>query len=58
LRAASIVDRRLPAILDKYLEEVAVDGTRLQRELGFRPKTGLLDGWRATVAEMKRRGVI
>jgi nucleoside-diphosphate-sugar epimerase len=54
LRAASIVDRRLPSMLDKYLEEVAVDGTRIQRELGFRPQTGLLDGWKATVAEMKR----
>jgi len=58
LRAASIVDRRLPAMLDKYLEEVAVDSTRIQRELGFRPKTGLLDGWRATVVEMKRNGAI
>lgn len=54
LRAASMIDPGLPAMLDKYLEEVAVDGSRIQRELGFRPATGLLDGWKSTIAEMRR----
>jgi len=58
LRAASVIDRRLPSMLDKYLEEVAVEGSRIQRELGFRPRTGLIDGWNVTIAEMRRSGVI
>jgi UDP-glucose 4-epimerase len=54
LRAASVFDRRLPAMLDKYLEEVAVDASRIQRELGFRPHAGLLEGWTATVTALRR----
>jgi UDP-glucose 4-epimerase len=56
LRAASVFDRRLPTMLDKYLEEVAVDGSRIQTELGFRPNVSLVEGWRATVDAMRRRG--
>lgn len=56
LRAASVVDRRLPRMLDTYLEEVAVDATRIQTELGFRPATPLKDGWALTLAEMRRDG--
>jgi UDP-glucose 4-epimerase len=56
LRLASVIDRRLPSMLDKYLEEVAVDASRIQKELGFRPKMGLVDGWGATVSEMQRSG--
>lgn len=55
-RAAAVVDRRLPGMLNKYLEEVAVDASRIQTELGFRPKTGLVEGWNTTVAEMRRSG--
>lgn len=58
LRAGSIINGRLPAMLDKYLEEVAVDSTRIQTELGFRPATGLQEGWTATIAALKRNGVI
>jgi nucleoside-diphosphate-sugar epimerase len=54
LRAGGLLDRRLPRMLDKYLEEVAVDASRIQAELGFRPRTGLADGWRRTVAGMQR----
>jgi UDP-glucose 4-epimerase len=56
LRAASVIDRRLPRMLDKYLEEIAVDASRIQLELGFRAATTLVDGWRATVDEMRRTG--
>ncbi|CAN5597558.1 NAD-dependent epimerase/dehydratase family protein [soil metagenome] len=58
LRAAALIDRRLPRLLDKYLEEIAVDGSRIQAELGFRPAFGLADGWRATIAEMRRAGLL
>jgi nucleoside-diphosphate-sugar epimerase len=56
LGAASVIDRRFPRMLEKYLEEVAVDASRIQVDLGFRPTTTLADGWRATVAEMRRTG--
>jgi nucleoside-diphosphate-sugar epimerase len=56
LRAASVLDRRLPGMLDKYLEEVAVDASRIQTELGFRPRADLVSGWTATVAELRRAG--
>jgi UDP-glucose 4-epimerase len=56
LRAASVIDRRLPRMLDKYLEEIAVDASRITAELGFRPGAGLVEGWTATVAEMRRTG--
>jgi UDP-glucose 4-epimerase len=58
LGLASVVDRRLPLMLDKYLEEVAVDASRIQTELGFHPATSLRDGWRATVDEMRRTGLL
>jgi nucleoside-diphosphate-sugar epimerase len=54
LRAAGVFDRRLPRMLDKYLEEAAVDASRIQVELGFCPSTELTDGWSRTVAEMRR----
>lgn len=56
VNAASVIDRRLPRMLEKYLEEVAVDASRIQVELGFKPATTLEDGWRATVAEMRQTG--
>ena len=56
LRAAALIDTGLPRALDKYLESVAVDGSRIQHELGFRPAVGLLDGWRFTIDAMRREG--
>jgi len=32
-------------LLEKLLEDVAVSGDRLARELGFRPRYGLREGW-------------
>lgn len=37
------------ATLAKYLEEVFVDASRIQRELGFVPRFSLQEGWRETV---------
>jgi UDP-glucose 4-epimerase len=56
LRAGAVFDRRLPGVLAKYLEEVAVDASRIHTELGFRPRTSLAEGWMTTVAEMRRSG--
>jgi len=42
--------RSLDAMIAKYTEDVAVDGTRIQRELGYRPAIGLDEGWKKAVA--------
>ncbi len=40
--------------LDKYTEDIAVDGGLFQRELDFMPKYDLLTGWEDVIREMKR----
>jgi nucleoside-diphosphate-sugar epimerase len=53
--------RRSPvgrATIDKLLEDVAVDGSRIIRELGFRPEYDLERGWAETIAVMRERGEI
>jgi UDP-glucose 4-epimerase len=44
------------AIIDKYTEDIAVDGGLIQKELGFVPQYDLKTGWEETVEEMRRRG--
>jgi UDP-glucose 4-epimerase len=40
------------AIIDKYTEDIAVDGSLIQKELGFVPRYDLKDGWEETIREM------
>jgi len=40
------------AIIDKYTEDIAVDGSLIQRELGFVPQYDLKAGWKETIKEM------
>ena len=42
--------------IEKYTEEIMVDGCRIQEQLGFSPKYGLEAGWNETVAEMRNAG--
>ena len=56
LRVGSVIDRRLPSMLDKYLEAAAVDSSRIRRELGFQSAVSLANGWRRTVETMRREG--
>lgn len=52
-----LVGRRPPigrATLQKLLEDVAVDGTRIATELGFQPAYDLLTGWQRTVQELEQ----
>jgi nucleoside-diphosphate-sugar epimerase len=42
--------------IDKYMEDVAVDGQRFCRQLGFVPNYDLPAGWRETVDEMRSSG--
>lgn len=56
---ARIVGLKSPisrSTIDKYTEDIAVDGTRIQQELGFVPAYDLERGWRETVTEMRRLG--
>ncbi len=41
------------ATIDKYSEEMVVDGSRIQRELGFTPAYELASGWRAVVTQSR-----
>jgi len=59
--AARLLRRQSPigrATIDKYTEDVAVDGQRIQTELGFRPAYDLSAGWTDAVQEMRRQGVL
>jgi UDP-glucose 4-epimerase len=56
---AKLFGRKSPidrATIDKYTEDMAVDSSRIQKELGFKPQYDLLKGWQETVQEMRRRG--
>ena len=44
------------AAIDKYTEDIAVDSSRIQAELGFKPQYDLRSGWQETVQEMRRMG--
>lgn len=41
------------AQIDKYIEDLAVRGERIQRELGFVPEFDLEKGWRETILKMR-----
>ena len=43
-------------IIDKYTKDIAVDGSLIQKELGFIPQYDLSAGWREVVQEMRRMG--
>jgi len=38
-------------MIDKYTEDIAVDGSLIQRELGFMPQYDLKTGWEETIRE-------
>jgi nucleoside-diphosphate-sugar epimerase len=39
-------------LVDKLIEDMAVDGRRMQEELGFRPRFDLKSGWEATIPRL------
>ncbi len=43
-------------MINKYTEDIAVDGSLIQKELGFVPQYDLSTGWREVVQEMRRMG--
>jgi nucleoside-diphosphate-sugar epimerase len=46
------------ATIDKYTEDIAVDGSRIQKELRFIPQYDLDTGWREAIQEMRERGIL
>lgn len=48
----------LRAGIDKYVEDVAVSGARMQQELGFSPEVDLVSGWRETVDALRASGAL
>jgi nucleoside-diphosphate-sugar epimerase len=59
--AAGLLHRRSPvttSMIDKYNEDIAVSGERIQRELGFVPQYNLTEGWQQAVREMREAGAL
>jgi UDP-glucose 4-epimerase len=57
--AAGVFGRESPidrAAIDKYTEDIAVEGRRIQAELGFVPKYDLTSGWREAILAMRQAG--
>ena len=46
------------ATIDKYTEDIAVSSQRIQTELGFKPQCDLRSGWRETIQEMRKMGLL
>jgi UDP-glucose 4-epimerase len=44
------------AVIDKYIEDIDVDGCLIQKKLHFMPKYDLKTGWEETIEEMRGRG--
>ena len=42
-------------MIDKYTEDVAVDGSLIQKELGFAPQYDLKSGWEETIRERREK---
>jgi len=42
-------------MIDKYTEDIAVDGSLIQKELGFMPQYDLKTGWVETIREMHEK---
>lgn len=58
---AKLTGRPLPVsstMLEKYLEDVVVDGGRIERELGFCAGYDLQNGWQDAVAGMRATGAL
>jgi UDP-glucose 4-epimerase len=47
-----------PEMVDKYTEDVAVNGSLIQTELGFVPQYDLQTGWEETIREMREGGAL
>ncbi|MGC9975265.1 MAG: NAD-dependent epimerase/dehydratase family protein [Syntrophales bacterium] len=46
------------AMIEKYIEDIAVNGSLIQKELEFVPQYDLQTGWKETVKEMREGGAL
>lgn len=46
------------AAIDKFAEDLAVEGKQIQKELGFVPKYTLNTGWREAIGSMRASGIL
>lgn len=53
VRAVGVLVPRVRRLLVKYLEDVRVDGSKLQRELAFQPSADFRGTWRESVRELR-----
>ncbi|HUS88221.1 MAG TPA: NAD-dependent epimerase/dehydratase family protein [Desulfosporosinus sp.] len=58
LGSLGISSPELKDALSKYCEDIAVDGSRIIQDLGFRPEYNLLEGWKETIQEMREKGYL
>jgi len=52
-RAFGFKEPGLKEMIDKYTEDIAVDGILIRQELGFVPRYNLQAGWKETILEMR-----
>jgi len=45
-------------MIDKYTEDIAVDGSLIQKGLSFVPQYDLKTGWEETIREMQECGAL
>lgn len=55
-RSMGLKPPAIRAMIEKYTEDIAVDGSLIQKELGFVPQYDLKTGWEETIKEMRRSG--
>jgi nucleoside-diphosphate-sugar epimerase len=55
-RSMGLKPPAIRAMIDKYTEDIAVDGTLIKKELGFVPEYDLKTGWKETIKEMRLSG--
>ena len=54
----SIKSPGMRAMIEKYIEDIAVDGSLIQEELGFIPQYDLQTGWEEAIREMREGGAL
>jgi len=57
-KAAKVKIPAVCSMIDKYTEDVAVDGHLIQKELGFVPEYSLEKGWEEAISELRRLGYL
>ncbi len=56
IRSAGFRSPVTAEMMDKYTEDIAVDSSRFQKDIGFVPQYDLKTGWKETILEMRQVG--